>query len=176
MRRVVVTGMGIVSSIGNNTQEVTASLREAKSGISFATEFADHGFKCQVYGKPTLDPSAMVDRRAMRFLRHGLRLEPRRDGAGDPRRGPRGQGHRPIRAPASSWARADRRPDTVVEAADITRTNNSPKRIGPFAVPKAMSSSPSATLATWFKIKGVNYYDLVCLCDLDPHASATPPR
>ena len=71
MRRVVVTGMGIVSSIGNNTQEVLASLREAKSGITHAEEFAKHGFRCQVQGMPTLDPAGSVDRRAMRFLGQG---------------------------------------------------------------------------------------------------------
>ncbi len=71
MRRVVVTGMGVVSSIGNNTQEVLASLREAKSGISRSEQFAQHGFRCQVHGAPTLDPSGSVDRRAMRFLGPG---------------------------------------------------------------------------------------------------------
>src|ERR1051326_4607910 len=71
MRRVVVTGMGIVSSIGNNTQEVLASLREAKSGITHAEDFAKHGFRCQVQGMPTLDPAGSVDRRAMRFLSEG---------------------------------------------------------------------------------------------------------
>ncbi|MGA8410666.1 MAG: beta-ketoacyl synthase N-terminal-like domain-containing protein, partial [Xanthobacteraceae bacterium] len=71
MRRVVVTGMGIVSSIGNNTQEVLASLREAKSGISRADEYATLGFRCQVHGAPNLDPSESVDRRAMRFLGRG---------------------------------------------------------------------------------------------------------
>ena len=71
MRRVVVTGMGIVSSIGNNTQEVLASLREAKSGITRAEEFAEHGFRCQVQGMPTLDPAGSIDRRAMRFLGPG---------------------------------------------------------------------------------------------------------
>ena len=69
MRRVVVTGMGIVSSIGNSTQEVLASLREAKSGISAAADYKRLGFRCQVHGAPTLDPAGMVDRRAMRF--HG---------------------------------------------------------------------------------------------------------
>jgi len=69
MRRVVVTGMGIVSSIGNNTQEVLASLREAKSGISRADKFAELGFRCQVQGEPTIDAAEYVDRRAMRF--HG---------------------------------------------------------------------------------------------------------
>src|SRR5208337_5066034 len=71
MKRVVVTGMGIVSSIGNNTQEVVASLREAKSGIVRADKYAELGFRCQVHGAPTLDPSQSVDRRAMRFLGTG---------------------------------------------------------------------------------------------------------
>src|SRR6266567_5762975 len=69
MKRVVVTGMGIVSSIGNNTQEVLASLREAKSGVVRADKYAELGFRCQVHGAPTLDPAEAVDRRAMRF--HG---------------------------------------------------------------------------------------------------------
>ncbi len=156
MRRVVVTGMGIVSSIGNNTQEVLASLREAKSGITFAPEFAEHGFKCQVYGKPTLDPSGMVDRRAMRFLsqasawNHVAMDQAIRDS---------GVEENDIVNPRTGIIMGAGGPstETIVEAADITRKNGSPKRIGPFAVPKAMSSSPSATLATWFKIKGVNY-------------------
>ena len=71
MRRVVVTGMGIVSSIGNNTQEVLASLHEAKSGISRAEKYAELGFRSQVQGEPTLDPATVVDRRAMRFLGQG---------------------------------------------------------------------------------------------------------
>ncbi|PIU05058.1 beta-ketoacyl synthase N-terminal-like domain-containing protein, partial [Methylobacterium sp. CG09_land_8_20_14_0_10_71_15] len=69
MRRVVITGMGIVSSIGNNTQEVLASLREAKSGIDRSPSYAEHGFRSQVEGRPGLDPESVVDRRAMRF--HG---------------------------------------------------------------------------------------------------------
>ena len=68
MRRVVVTGMGIVSSIGNNTQEVLASLQTAKSGISFVPDFAEHGFRSQVAGVPTLDPATVLDRRAMRCV------------------------------------------------------------------------------------------------------------
>jgi len=156
MRRVVVTGMGIVSSIGNNTQEVLASLREAKSGITHAEEFAKHGFRCQVQGMPTLDPSGSVDRRAMRFLSQGsawnhVAMEQAiRDS---------GVEEKDISNPRTGIVMGAGGPSTVtiVDAADITRKNNSPKRIGPFAVPKAMSSSPSATLATWFKIKGVNY-------------------
>ena len=156
MRRVVVTGMGIVSSIGNNTQEVLASLREAKSGITRAEDFASRGFRCQVQGMPTLDPSGSVDRRAMRFLGQGaawnhvaMEQAIRDSGVED----------KDISNPRTGIVMGSGGPSTltIVEAADITRKNNSPKRIGPFAVPKAMSSTASATLATWFKIKGVNY-------------------
>jgi len=156
MRRVVVTGMGIVSSIGNNTQEVLASLREAKSGITRAEAFAEHGFKCQVAGAPTLNPAETVDRRAMRFLGEGaawnhVAMEQAiRDS---------GVEEKDISNVRTGIIMGSGGPSTrvIVEAADITRKNNSPKRIGPFAVPKAMSSTASATLATWFKIKGVNY-------------------
>lgn len=156
MRRVVVTGMGIVSSIGNNTQEVLASLREAKSGISRAEDFATHGFKCQVQGMPTLDPSESVDRRAMRFLgpgsawNHVAMEQAIRDSGVEPS---------DISNERTGIIMGSGGPSTsvLVEAADITRKNGSPKRVGPFAVPKAMSSTSSATLATWFKIRGVNY-------------------
>ncbi len=156
MRRVVVTGMGIVSSIGNNTQEVLASLREAKSGISHAEEFAKRGFKCQVQGMPTLDPAGSIDRRAMRFLGQGaawnhVAMEQAiRDS---------GVEEKDISNPRTGIVMGSGGPSTavIVEAADITREKGSPKRIGPFAVPKAMSSTASATLSTWFKIKGVNY-------------------
>jgi 3-oxoacyl-[acyl-carrier-protein] synthase-1 len=156
MRRVVVTGMGIVSSIGNNTQEVLGSLREAKSGITRSEEFATHGFRCQVAGRPTLDPAGTVDRRAMRFLGEGaawnhVAMEQAiRDS---------GVEESDISNIRTGIVMGSGGPSTrvIVEAADITRKNNSPKRIGPFAVPKAMSSTASATLATWFKIKGINY-------------------
>jgi 3-oxoacyl-[acyl-carrier-protein] synthase I len=168
MRRVVVTGLGIVSSIGNNAAEVTSSLRDAKSGISFSPDFAEHGFKCQVWGKPTLDPSELVDRRAMRFLSQGgawnhvamkqaladSGLE-EKDYAENERAGI-------IMGSGGSSTRQ------IVEAADITRQNKSPKRIGPFAVPKAMSSTASATLATWFKIHGVNY-SISSACSTSAH-------
>src|SRR3954466_682789 len=155
MRRVVVTGMGIVSSIGNNTQEVLASLREARSGVVKAADYEKLGFRCQVHGAPTLNPEEAVDRRAMRFhgggtaWNHVAMDQAIRDAGLDPdevsniRTGI-------IMGSGGPSAR------TIVEAADIARTKG-PKRIGPFAVPKAMSSTASATLATWFKIKGVNY-------------------
>jgi 3-oxoacyl-[acyl-carrier-protein] synthase I len=155
MKRVVVTGMGIVSSIGNNTQEVVASLREAKSGIVRADKYAELGFRCQVHGAPTLDPSEAVDRRAMRFLGGGaawnhvaMEQAIRDSGLTDNE-----VSHERTGIIMGSGGPSTR---TIVESADITRSKG-PKRVGPFAVPKAMSSTASATLATWFKIKGVNY-------------------
>ena len=155
MRRVVVTGMGIVSSIGNNTQEVLASLREAKSGIVKADKYAELGFRCQVHGAPSLEPEEVVDRRAMRFLGRGaawnhvaMEQAIRDSGveAGD------------ISNERTGIVMGSGGPSTrtIVESA-LTAKEKGPKRVGPFAVPKAMSSTASATLATWFKIKGVNY-------------------
>jgi len=155
MRRVVVTGMGIVSSIGNTSQEVLANLREAKSGISRADKYAELGFRCQVHGAPSLDPSEVVDRRAMRFLGTGaawnhVAMEQAIRDAGLEEGDVSNERTGIIMGSGGPSTR------TIVEAADTTRTKG-PKRIGPFAVPKAMSSTASATLATWFKIKGVNY-------------------
>jgi len=155
MRRVVVTGMGIVSSIGNTTQAVLANLREAKSGISRADKYAELGFRCQVHGAPSLDPSEVVDRRAMRFLGRGaawnhVAMEQAIRDAGLEESD---VSHERTGIIMGSGGPSTR---TIVEAADTTRSKG-PKRIGPFAVPKAMSSTASATLATWFKIKGVNY-------------------
>jgi 3-oxoacyl-[acyl-carrier-protein] synthase-1 len=156
MKRVVVTGMGIVSSIGNNTQEVLASLREGRSGIVRAEKYAELGFRSQVHGAPTLDAASMIDRRAMRFHGGGTAwnhvamdqairdsgLEP--DEVSNERTGI-------IMGSGGSSTR------TIVEAADKTRQSGSSKKVGPFAVPKAMASTASATLGTWFKIKGVSY-------------------
>ncbi len=168
MRRVVVTGLGIVSSIGNDAQEVTASLREAKSGISFSSDFAEHGFKCQVWGSPNIDTTELVDRRAARFLSQGgtwnhvamkqaiadSGLEDKDVGCNERTGIIMGSGGPSTR--------------TLIDAAEITLKNNSPKRIGPFAVPKAMSSTASATLATWFKIYGVNY-SISSACSTSAH-------
>ncbi|WP_331372915.1 beta-ketoacyl-ACP synthase I [Sinorhizobium chiapasense] len=167
MRRVVVTGLGIVSSIGNNAEEVTASLRDAKSGITFSPDFAENGFKCQVWGAPSLDPTELVDRRAMRFLSQGgawnhvaMKQAIADSGleAGD------------ITNERTGIIMGSGGPSTrtIVEAADVTRKNTSPKRIGPFAVPKAMSSTASATLATWFQIHGVNY-SISSACSTSAH-------
>ena len=155
MRRVVVTGMGIVSSIGNNTQEVLASLREAKPGIVRADKYAEMGFRCQVHGAPTLDPAELVDRRAMRFHATGTAWN---HVAMDQAIRDAGLEESDISDERTGIVMGSGGPSarTIVESADIAREKGV-KRIGPFAVPKAMSSTASATLATWFKIKGVNY-------------------
>jgi 3-oxoacyl-[acyl-carrier-protein] synthase-1 len=155
MRRVVVTGMGIVSSIGNDAQEVVASLREARSGITAAEDYARLGFRSQVHGSLKVDLDSMVDRRARRFMGDGAAyawvamnqaiqdsgLEP-----GD------------VSNPRTGLIVGSGGPSTkaIVAAADAARQSG-PKRVGPFAVPKAMSSTCSANLSTWFKTKGVNY-------------------
>ncbi|NRP90360.1 beta-ketoacyl-ACP synthase I [Rhizobium lusitanum] len=167
MRRVVVTGLGIVSSIGNDAQEVTASLREAKSGISFSPDFAEHGFKCQVWGAPKIDTTELVDRRAMRFLSQGGAWNhvAMKQAIADS-----GLEEGDITNERTGIIMGSGGPSTrtLIEAADITRKNNSPKRIGPFAVPKSMSSTASATLATWFKIHGVNY-SISSACSTSAH-------
>lgn len=155
MRRVVVTGMGIVSSIGNSTQEVLSSLQEARSGVSRAEDYAAHGFRCQVHGAPDLKAEDLIDRRAMRFHGGGTAWN---HVAMDQAIRDAGLEEREISHERTGIIMGSGGPSTktVVEAADIARSKG-PKRIGPFAVPKAMSSTASATLATWFKIKGVNY-------------------
>jgi 3-oxoacyl-[acyl-carrier-protein] synthase I len=155
MRRVVVTGMGIVSSIGNNTQEVLASLREARSGVVRADKYAELGFRCQVHGAPSLDPEGAVDRRAMRFHGGGTAWN---HVAMDQAIRDAGLEDGEISNERTGIIMGSGGPSTraLIEAADTARSRG-PKRVGPFAVPKAMSSTASATLATWFKIKGVNY-------------------
>ena len=155
MRRVVVTGMGIVSSIGNNSQEVLASLREAKSGIVRSDKYAELGFRSQVHGAPTLDPESMIDRRAMRFHAAGTAWNhvAMDQAILDADLAPSEVSHERTGIIMGSGGPSAR---TIVESADITRAKG-PKKVGPFAVPKSMSSTASATLATWFKIKGVNY-------------------
>jgi 3-oxoacyl-[acyl-carrier-protein] synthase-1 len=156
MRRVVVTGMGIVSSIGNNAQEVTASLSEAKSGIARADRYAELGFKCQVEGAPKLEWEALVPRKPKRFMNSGMAWnyiamdQAVRDAgleAGD------------VVNDKTGIIMGSGGPSVVaiVEAAETTVANKSPKKIGPFEVPKAMCSGPSGVLATAFQIKGTNY-------------------
>jgi 3-oxoacyl-[acyl-carrier-protein] synthase-1 len=147
--------MGIVSSIGNNSQEVLASLREAKSGVVRADKYAELGFKCQVHGAPNIDVEQAIDRRALRFLAGGtaynhIAMEQAiRDSGLD-------EGDVSNERTGIIMGSGGPSTRSIVEAADTARARG-PKRVGPFAVPKAMSSAASATLATWFKIKGVNY-------------------
>jgi len=155
MRRVAVTGFGIVSSIGVGANEVIASLREARSGIIAAPEYAEMGFRCQVHGKPQIDWESMVDRRAARFLAPGtgyahIAMEQAIADAG--------LAPEEVSDEMTGLVVGAGGPSTsaIVEAADIARSKGV-KRIGPFAVPKAMSSGPSAVLSTWFKIKGLNF-------------------
>jgi 3-oxoacyl-[acyl-carrier-protein] synthase-1 len=155
MRRVVVTGMGIVSSIGNNTQEVLASLREAKSGIRAAPEYAGKGMRCQVHGEPQLKPEDVVDKRNMRFMGEGsgwnfIAMEQAITDAGLQ---PHEVSHERTGIIMGSGGPSAR---AIVQAADTAREKGA-RRVGPFAVPKAMSSTASATLATPFEIRGLNY-------------------
>ena len=155
MRRVVVTGLGIVSSIGNNANEVLASLREAKSGVVAAPEYAERGFRCQVHAAPQIDWESLVDRRAARFLSPGLAYA---HIAMEQAIADSGLEEGEISNERTGLIVGSGGPSTsiIVEAA-ATTLEKGPKRIGPFAVPKAMSSGPSAVLSTWFKIRGVNY-------------------
>ena len=155
MRRVVVTGIGIVSSIGQNAEEVLGSLREARSGIVAAPRYAELGFRCQVHGDPKIDWEALVDRRAARFLAPGTAYA---HIAMDQAIADSGLTPEEVSNERTGIIVGEGGPSTsaIVLAADITREKG-PKRIGPFAVPKAMCSGPSAVLATWFKIRGVNY-------------------
>src|ERR1700678_2373837 len=147
--------MGIGRSNRNNTQEVLSSLHEARSGISRAEKYAELGFPSQVPGGPTLDPARIIDRRAMRFLAEGaawnhVAMEQAIQDAGLE---PSEVSNVRTGIIMGSGGPSTR---TIVEAADTTRSKG-PKRVGAFAVRKAMSSTASATLATWFKIKGVSY-------------------
>jgi 3-oxoacyl-[acyl-carrier-protein] synthase-1 len=155
MRRVVITGLGIICPIGNTADEVTASLREARSGIVTAPEYAELGFRCQVHAPSVIDWEALIDRRAARFLAPGtayahLALEQAIADAGLEEAQVSNERTGLIVGSGGTSTRA------IVEAANTTREKG-PKRIGPFAVPKAMSSGPSGTLSTWFRIKGINY-------------------
>ena len=155
MRRVAVTGMGIVSSIGNDVGEVTAALREGRSGVSAAPQYAELGFRCQVAAAPGIDWEARIDRRAARFLSEGtafahLAME---QAIADAGLSPEEVSHERTGLIVGSGGASTH---SIVEAADTARSRGV-KRIGPFAVPKAMSSGPSATLATWFRIRGLNF-------------------
>lgn len=166
MRRVVVTGMGIVSSIGNNTQEVTASLREAKSGITKNDVYAEMGFRSQVSGAPTLDWQEALDRKERRFMEAGsawnyIAMEQAIQDAGLEEAEVSNERTGIIMGSGGPSTKA------IVWAADTARERG-PKKVGPFVVPKAMGSTASATLATPFHIKGVNY-SITSACSTSAH-------
>lgn len=155
MRRVVVTGIGIVSSIGEDKEKVAAALKAGKSGVIAAPEYAELNFKCQVHARPPVKAADHVDKRAMRFMGEGagwayMSMEQAIADAGlEPG---------DVSNPRTGLIVGTGGPSTeaIVTAADVTR-DKGPRRIGPFAVPKAMASTGSATLATPFQIKGINY-------------------
>ncbi|WP_102959602.1 beta-ketoacyl-ACP synthase I [Mangrovicella endophytica] len=166
MKRVVVTGMGIVSSIGNDVDEVTQSLRDARSGIVFAPEYAEMGFRCHVHGKPTLDPTTILDRRALRFHGGGTAWNhvAMDQAIADAQLTPELVSNIRTGIIMGSGGSSTQ---SIVAAADTAREKG-PKRVGPTVVPKAMASTASATLATWFKIKGVNY-SISSACSTSSH-------
>ncbi|MDP3660927.1 beta-ketoacyl-ACP synthase I [Phenylobacterium sp.] len=155
MRRVAITGIGIVSSIGADAAEVLQSLREAKSGVRFSPEYAELGFRSQVHAPPQIEWESMVDRRAARFLAQGtayghIAMEQAIADAGLTETEVSNERTGLIIGAGGPSTK------TIIEAAQ-TAKERGPKRVGPFAVPKAMSSGASATLATWFKIRGLNF-------------------
>ena len=155
MRRVVITGQGIVSSLGNNVAEVQASLREGRSGIRFNASYAEHGMRSQVSGRPSLDLEAAVDRRTLRFMGDAaayawLSMQQARDHAGLT---PAQVSHPRTGLVAGSGGASSH---NQVWAADTLRAKGI-KRVGPFMVTRTMGSTVSACLATNFAIKGVNY-------------------
>ena len=155
MRRVVVTGMGIVSSIGNSKQEVLESLRAGRSGIEFCDTYAEMGFRSHVHGSIDIDLSQHVDRKVRRFMGDGAAYNyvAMKDAIADA-----GLEPSDITNTRSGLVMGSGGPSTSnqVAAADITREKG-PKRIGPYMVPRCMSSTNSANLATAFKIRGLSY-------------------
>ncbi len=166
MRRAVITGIGIVSSIGNNKEEVRESLREGKSGISFAPEYKELGFRSQVHGAPEIDLGEAIDRKLKRFMGDGAAfnyvamVEAIADAGLE-------QGD--VSNERTGLIMGSGGPSTMnlIQSADTAR-EKSPKRVGPYMVPRAMSSTNSATLATPFGIKGVNY-SISSACSTSAH-------
>ncbi len=169
MRRVVVTGMGIVSSIGNTADEVTQSLREARSGISFSEDFAEHGLsRSQVWGSPTLDPTEMVDRRAMRFLSRGgawnhVAMKQAIEDAG--------LSETEISNERTGIVMGSGGPSTrtLIDPPTLQLLNGSPKRHRPLRGTRHIVwKHRIGHAATWFKIHGVNY-SISSACSTSAH-------
>ncbi|MEQ6248739.1 beta-ketoacyl-ACP synthase I [Sulfitobacter sp. HNIBRBA3233] len=167
MRRVVVTGLGIVSSIGNNASEVTASLKAGKSGIEASPEMAEHGFRSQIAGTLKIDVAEHIDKRTLRFMGPGaayayIAMEQAIADAG--------LGEDAVSNPRTGLVAGSGGPSTssMKAAHDTVEKTGATKRIGPFAVPKCMSSTVSANLSTAFKIKGINY-SITSACSTSLH-------
>jgi 3-oxoacyl-[acyl-carrier-protein] synthase-1 len=167
MRRVVITGMGIVSSIGNNVAEVEASLRAGKSGIVFSPEYAEHGFRCQVHGQPQIVLEDNIDKRDLRFMGDGAAYNfiAMRQAVEDSGLDPSDVSNERTGLIMGSGGPSTK---SFFKAHNIVRESGAPKRIGPFGVTKGMSSTNSACLATPFKIKGVNY-SITSACSTSAH-------
>lgn len=165
-RRVVVTGMGIVSCIGNNVNEVLESLKAGKSGITFSPEYAEMGFRSHVYGKPNIALEDHIDKRMLRFMGDGAAYN---HIAMEQAIADSGIEESEISHERTGIVMGSGGPSThaQIAAADIAREKG-PKRVGPFAVPKCMSSTNSANIATNFKIKGVNY-SISSACSTSAH-------
>jgi 3-oxoacyl-[acyl-carrier-protein] synthase-1 len=155
LRRVVVTGMGIVSCIGTSIEQVLASLRAGRSGISFVPEYAELGFRSQVAGKPDVDLDTAIDRKLRRFMGDGaayLHLS-MQQAIADAGLAPDEVSNERTGIIVGSGGPSTR---NQVEAAALCKERG-PKRVGPYMVPRCMSSTTSATAATNFRIHGVNY-------------------
>ena len=167
MRRVVVTGLGVVSSIGNNATEVLASLKAGKSGITANADMAERGFRSQIAGNVKLDITDHVDKRTLRFMGPGaayayIAMEQAIADAG--------LEESDVVNPRTGLIAGSGGPSTsaMLAAHQVVQTSGSPKRIGPFAVPKCMSSTISANLSTAYKIKGINY-SITSACSTSLH-------
>ncbi len=167
MRRVVVTGLGIVSSIGINADEVTASLRLGKSGISFASDYAEHGFRSQIHGMPNIDVASRIDKRQLRFMGDGAAYNyiAMQDAIADS-----GLTEKEVSNERTGLIMGSGGPSTknLFSAHKTVIEKGSPKRMGPFMVTRGMSSTNSACLATPFKIKGINY-SITSACSTSAH-------
>ena len=166
MRRVVVTGIGIVSSIGNNKEEVVAALRDGKSGIVEAEEYREIGFRSQVYGPINVDLAANIDRKALRFMGDGAAFNylAMAEAVADS-----GLSESEVSNERTGMVVGSGGPSTknMLAAFDAARERG-PKRIGPYMVPRTMSSTNSATLSTFFKIKGPSY-SISSACSTSAH-------
>jgi 3-oxoacyl-[acyl-carrier-protein] synthase-1 len=167
MRRVVVTGLGIVSPIGNNAEEVTAALKAGRSGIEASPEMAEHGFRSQVAGTLKIDITEHVDKRTLRFMGPGAAYAHIAMGQAI---ADAGLTEAEVVNPMTGLIAGSGGPSTsaMLAAHEVVKDTGATKRIGPFAVPKCMSSTVSANLATSYKIKGMNF-SITSACSTSLH-------